>query len=53
MILQVEVHGDFATNAYFYIDDETKHGFLIDPGAEASKLLEVIDRKNFVIGKAG
>ena len=51
MILQVEVHGDFATNAYFYIDDETKHGFLIDPGAEASKLLEVIDRKNFVIEK--
>ena len=51
MILQVEVHGEFATNSYFYIDDETNHGFLIDPGAEASKLLSVIDRKNFVIEK--
>lgn len=23
----------FQTNAYFYINEETKHGFLIDPGA--------------------
>ena len=51
MILQVEVHGEFATNSYFYIDDETNHGFLIDPGAEASKLLSVIAQKNFVIEK--
>ena len=51
MILQVEVQGEFATNSYFYIDDETNHGFLIDPGAEASKLLSVIAQKNFVIEK--
>ena len=49
MILPVEVQGIFPTNSYFYIDDETLHGFLIDPGAEAEKLLKVIDEKNFVI----
>lgn len=51
MVLQIEVHGDFATNAYFYIDDETNHGFLIDPGAEAERLLKVIAEKNFTIEK--
>ena len=51
MILQVEVHGFFATNTYFYIDDETNHGFLIDPGAEPEKLLRIIDEKNLIIEK--
>ena len=51
MILKTEVHGVFATNSYFYIDDETLHGFLIDPGAEAEKLLRIIFEKNFVIEK--
>ena len=51
MILKTEVHGIFATNSYFYIDDETLHGFLIDPGAEAEKLLQIIFEKNFVIEK--
>ncbi len=51
MILQVEVRGIFATNCYFYIDDATKHGFLIDPGAEADKLLKIIEREGFTIEK--
>ena len=51
MILQTEVHGFFATNSYFYIDDETRHGFLIDPGAQAEKLLKIIARENFTIEK--
>lgn len=51
MILQVEVRGIFATNSYLYIDDETKHGFLIDPGAESEKLLKIISDKNFTIEK--
>ena len=51
MILKTEVLGIFATNSYFYIDDETLHGFLIDPGAEAEKLLQIIFEKNFVIEK--
>ena len=40
MIVEVPVKGYFDENCYFYIDDETKHGFLIDPGAEAKKLLK-------------
>ena len=51
MILQTEVRGIFATNSYFYIDDETRHGFLIDAGAEADKLLKIIERENFTIEK--
>lgn len=51
MILKTEVHGVFATNSYFYIDEKTLHGFLIDPGAEAEKLLQIISEKNFVIEK--
>lgn len=53
MILTVEVEvTDFLTeNTYFYIDDKTLRGFLIDPGAEAEKLLQLIDEKNFVIEK--
>lgn len=51
MILQVEVYGFLETNTYFYIDDNTQHGFLIDPGAEASKLLRIIDEKKFAIEK--
>ena len=51
MILKTEVHGIFATNSYFYIDDETLHGFLIDPGAESEKILQIISEKNFVIEK--
>lgn len=51
MIFQVEVHGVFAENAYFYIDEETQHGFLIDPGAQADKLLKIVAEKNFTIEK--
>ena len=51
MILQTEVRGIFPTNSYFYVDDETKHGFLIDPGAEADKLLEIINLRGITIEK--
>ena len=51
MVLITEVYGIFPTNSYFYIDDVTQHGFLIDPGAEASKLLKIIDEKQFTIEK--
>ena len=53
MIITVEVVvTDFLTeNTYFYIDDKTLHGFLIDPGAQADKILEIIHEKNFVIEK--
>lgn len=47
MIVEVPVRGYFDENCYFYIDDETKHGFLIDPGAEAKKLLKLISDKGW------
>ena len=53
MILPVEVDifGIMEENAYFFIDDETRSGFLIDPGAEADELLQIVDRKKFTIEK--
>jgi len=51
MIKKLSVTGVFTTNAYFLIDSETKHGFLIDPGAEADKLLNYIKENNLIIEK--
>ena len=51
MILTVEVFGVIDENAYFFIDDKTRHGFLIDPGAEADWLLKIVAEKNFTIEK--
>lgn len=45
MIVKKTVKFYNLTNAYFYIDDTTDHGFLIDPGGEAEVLLDII-RKN-------
>ncbi|WP_278961535.1 MBL fold metallo-hydrolase [Mitsuokella multacida] len=49
MILQATVTKYIPTNAYIYADNETKHGFLIDPGAQAGKLLELIREKGLTI----
>lgn len=43
MIQQVEVADVFAENTYFYIDEQSRRGFLIDPGAEPQRLLEIIE----------
>ena len=51
MVLTVEVGEMIPENAHFFIDDESLHGFLIDPGAEAEKLLQIISEKNLVIEK--
>ena len=51
MILQAVVTKYIPTNAYFYIDDTTKHGFLIDPGAQADKLKQIAEEKGFVMEK--
>ena len=51
MILTVEVDlGIMTENAYFFVD-ETRRGFLIDPGAQADLLLKIIGRENFTIEK--
>lgn len=51
MILKVEVGNIIPVNAYFYIDEKTQRGFLIDAGAQADKLLKIIAEKNFTIEK--
>lgn len=33
MIKELQVRGVFAENCYFYIDDKTHTGFIIDPDA--------------------
>ncbi len=51
MVRCVPVKGYFAENCFFYLDEETGHGFLIDPGAEAERLLAIIQREGWTIEK--
>lgn len=51
IVKRVGVCGFIKTNAYFYIDEVSKHGFLIDPGAEGDKLLSVIKEEQWTIDK--
>ena len=51
-MIEKVVVGDFIKeNAYFYIDDNTSHGFLIDPGGNGDKLLDVINQRKWIIEK--
>ena len=51
MILLVPVKGYFEENCYFYVDDATGHGFVIDPGAQAEKLLQTVRQRGWTIEK--
>lgn len=51
MIKSLLVHGYFMTNCYLFIDDKTKHSFLIDPGAEPRKIINTINNNDFIIEK--
>ena len=51
MVRCVPVKGYFEENCFFYVDDATKHGFLIDPGAEPERLLSMIRREEWTIEK--
>ena len=51
MIAEVPVKGYFEENCFFYIDDKTRHGFIIDPGAQARGLLNLIHEKDWTIEK--
>lgn len=51
MIKELQVQGVFAENTYFYIDKHTKSGFLIDPGAQAGIIYDVIVRNGWHIEK--
>ena len=49
MVIKVEVQESILENTYFYIDEKSHHGFLIDPGAEANKILSLIQENGWVI----
>lgn len=42
MIERIPVADVFQENCYFYVDPETRQGFIIDPGAEAARIYELI-----------
>ncbi|MBR1777120.1 MAG: MBL fold metallo-hydrolase [Alphaproteobacteria bacterium] len=51
IVKPVEVLDVIETKAYFYIDEQTKHGFLVDPAAEAEKLADMIQKNGWTIEK--
>lgn len=44
------VVGPLQENTYFVIDEATKKGIIIDPGAEANRILDMIKENNWEIG---
>ena len=51
MIACVPVKGYFEVNCYVWVDDETKHGFLLDPGAQGHELMRLCREQGWVIEK--
>ena len=51
MIRELTVEGVYAENCYFYIDEVSKAGFIIDPGAHAGVILDVVRRNGWKIEK--
>lgn len=50
-MIQALAGGMFGELTYLYIDDVTKHGFIIDPGVDAEKLVSYVKEQGFVIEK--
>lgn len=51
MIGELTVTGVFSENCYFYIEDTTRSGFLIDPGAQAALIYDTIRQNGWTIEK--
>ncbi len=53
MVKWIKVHDYFETYTwcYFLMDEKTKHGFLVDPGAEAEKIIAVIRENGWTMEK--
>ncbi len=49
MIKELTVYGVYAENCYFYIDEVSKAGFIIDPGAQAGVILDAVRRNGWKI----
>ena len=51
MIIRLHLQGILDVNCYLYADKKTKHGVLIDPGAQGEELLIWIKKEKYVIEK--
>ncbi len=51
IVRKLEFTDIFAANCYFYIDEKSGQGVVIDPSAHADKLLEIIKKNNWKIEK--
>ncbi|MDE7473433.1 MAG: MBL fold metallo-hydrolase [Muribaculaceae bacterium] len=51
MVKELTVYGTYAENCYFFIDDATKSGFIIDPGAQAGEIYDIVMRNGWHIEK--
>lgn len=51
MVRELQVQGVFAENTYFYIDQHTGSGFLIDPGAQPGLIYDIIRQNAWTIEK--
>ena len=51
MIACLPVKGYFEVNCYVWVDDETGHGFLIDPGAQGHILMQFCRDRGWIIEK--
>ena len=51
MVKELDVQDVFPVKTYFYIDEKTGSGFVIDPGAEPEKIYEYILRNGWNIEK--
>ncbi len=51
MIITATVMKYIPTNAYFYVDDGTKHAFLIDPGAQPEVLMKIVQERELIVEK--
>lgn len=44
MEIKLEIVGNMQENTYFVIEEETKNAIIIDPGAEAEKLINIAEK---------
>lgn len=51
MIKELTVYGVYAENCYFYVDDTTRSGFIIDPGAQTGVIYDTVMRNGWHIEK--
>ena len=49
MVYGIQTRGMITENAYCFLDDETKHGFLIDPGSQGEALFHLAKEKGWTI----